>query len=134
MVVNASIRILGKCRPGKWLGCKAPLSSAALERVISSIPKFRDQGIVNLVIPGQTHTPLPPNSVRTFIEVLAHPRNSWIGMMHWRKLETIVLRRNVLEEAINSGHFRTGMDYAALVSALALQGLSTVDIDFIPGS
>jgi len=126
------VRVLGVCRPGKLFGCKPPLSPVALESVVSSLPQMREQGIVNLIIPGQTHTPLPPNSVNQLIGILAHPDNSRIGMMHWRKLDTIILRRHALEEAIKSGRFQLGGDYATLVKALKQQGLSTVDIDFIP--
>jgi hypothetical protein len=128
------IHNLGKCRPGKWGGCKAPLTSEQLWSVFSNLDEIRRQGVANLVIPGQIHTPLPPNSVNHLNAAISHPDVSKIGMMHWRKLDTIVLRIDALEKAIASGHFQPGMDYAALVKALELQGLSTVDIDYIPDS
>ncbi len=127
-----AIRNLGKCRPGKWGGCKAPLTSEQLWSVFSNLDEMRSQGVANLIIPGQIHTPLPPDSVSHLNGAISHPDVSKIGMMHWRRLDTIVLRIDDLEKAIASGRFKPGMDYAALVKALESQGLSTIDIDYIP--
>jgi hypothetical protein len=107
------------------------MTSEQMWSVFSNLDEMRSQGVANLIIPGQIHTPLPPDSVSHLNAAFAHPDVSQIGMMHWRKLDTIVLRIDALEKVIASGRFKPGMDYAALVKALESEGLSTIDIDYI---
>ncbi len=123
------MRILGQCQPGKLTGCKAPFPAGGLREFVESLPAYQQEGIESLIIPCQIHTPLPPNSVNTIENVLAYPDNSRFGLYHWKNLETIFLKRRVLEEVVKKGLFKPEQDYAALVAAIKKIGLSVVDID-----
>lgn len=125
------VRILEQCRPSKWFGCKAPLTAEDLQSTIASLPEFQNQGVMTLIVPGQTHTPIPPNSITTITNMLSAPDYNKFGMFHWKKLEAIFLRRQVLEEVVEKGYFVPGQDYATLVAGIKKMGLSVVDVEII---
>jgi hypothetical protein len=67
------IKIIGKCRPGEIGGCTDPLDPSALDSIITSLPITGREGDVDLIIPGQIITPLPPKLANTIMGVVKHP-------------------------------------------------------------
>jgi hypothetical protein len=128
------LRILGKCRPGKWFGCNAPVDASGLEQLVCSIPHMQHEGIVNILTSGQMQKPMPPNSVNSIIAVVAHPDNKQYGLFHWKDMQTIWLKRSTLEEIVKRKLFGSGDQYARLVQAITALGLEAVDVELYGGS
>lgn len=126
------LQVLGECRPGKWFGCKPPLTADAVQATVETLPMFRAQDVETIIVPGQLHTPLPPGCVKVMESAFAHPDNHRYAMAHWRRLHAICVRRSALEEVIAKGHFLPPRDYAALVAAFIRTGPAVIDVEILP--
>ena len=124
------ITILGKCRPGQIGGCTDPLDPMELESVVLSLPITAREGDVDLLIPGQIVTPLPPKLSNTIMGVVKHPDNQKYGLFHLNELKTIWINASTFRKVLNSGLFIPGNYYYQLVYAVNAIGLEVVDIEY----
>jgi len=124
------IRILGDCRPGEPGGCADPLGPLELESIMDTLPLQLQQGVVNLLIPGQVGILLPPKIGLTTVQVVAHPENKQFGLYHFKELKTIWVASKTLEKIVDLGLFRPGNYYYHLVYAINAIGLRSVDVEY----
>lgn len=125
------VKTISKCRPGRFFGCKDPLTAEQITAVIENLSWHEEQGITNLILPGKQEKGLPPNSVSAIANVMAHRDNKVFGLMHWREYDTICIRREVLKKVVEEGYFRIGKPYKDLVKALKSLGYKVIDIEVI---
>ncbi len=125
------IKILGPCRPYPSGGCIDPLDPNALALIVESLPVAGREGNVNLIVPGQIETPLPPQLVRTITGVVAHPDNKRYGLFHLPELKTIWINSATFQKVVDLGLFRPGNYYYQLVYSINAIGLAAVDIEYI---
>jgi hypothetical protein len=126
-----TIKILRPCQPGPFGGCDDPLDPDALASIVESLPVTGREGHVNLVIPGQIETPLPPGLSRAISGAAAHPDNRKYGLFHLPGIKTIWINSTTLQKVLDLGLFLPGNYYYQLVYAINAIGLQAVDIEYI---
>lgn len=117
----------GPCRPGKFFGCKCPISTEALSMVVQSLPTV--QGIAHLYIRGDPLADEPAEGIKYLNALLSQSGNEKFGMFHWVSQSSIVVRREALVAAVEQGLFKSGDTYQRLITALKKLGLDTYDLD-----
>ncbi len=131
------MKVLGKCHPGRLIGCRSFPSKAEIG-FVKLVYMFCRDGSKELPVLVSRYRPLPlgpaaaqpdnidPSTHRQFLAaLLADPR---VGMLHWPKGDVLALRIVSLPVRVVDVPFM-GDEYGDLVKSFEAIGLDTFDVE-----